>query len=753
MSQHPDFQQEQRYLHHAKTYMQNLLTASAQDLKTAQDNIRTSLADLDYLDSSLSYLNILENARFFEMARDQQDSLLAVQNKPYFARISFQRHDATDIETFYIGKTSLFDQQTHEPIIIDWRSPIANVYYDGRLGDLTYDVRGEQHHGHLHAKRQYKIEQGELLDIRDVDLTTTDELLQEALEGKADVRLTEIVSTIQKEQNEIIRAHLKQPIIVQGAAGSGKTTIALHRISYFLYTMGDHFKAQQLMILAPNDLFIDYISDVLPDLGVGKIQQTTFQQYIVQALSLKITPENQNDTLEKLIVATDSSSAWLLQWKGSLAFRDALDRYVDKLEADMAAQFEDVFLEKYRLLRASKLQKLFLEELHYLPLEQRLERIKKVMQADVKRKEKAVYQALSDRYEATLDKILNGIRDAEKRRRLIFKYTDERDERLPQIKQEAKTKTASYMRRFKKFNVKTLYREFVTNRNLLADLVPDWTVEQLEQFLQAHKKERWHADDLAALYYLTARLKGIRNEWKMKVVFIDEVQDYSLLQLASLQAGLETDMFTMVGDVAQGIHSYRSLTEWDSVRALFPRATYTTLQKSYRTTIEIMNVANNILQQMDEALPLVEPVVRHGEHPQFIQCAAFDTALLMQQDKLLREKGYRSIAFICKTTADAITYAEQLRNDGYIVQLLTENSELDQTKLLIVPSHLAKGLEFDAVIVGAFDTPFYPQSLDRKLLYVALTRAMHHLTLIAPSIEHFLLTADAIEHNENPKSK
>lgn len=743
---HPDFEQEQHYLHHARNYMDIILQDSARDLKTAQDNIRTSIADLDYLDSSLSYLNILANARFFEMARSQQDSLLAVQNKPYFARIDFQRDGAAETEQLYIGKTSLFHRETHEPIIVDWRSPIANVYYDGRLGDLTYDVRGEENSGHLHAKRQYKIEQGQLLDIRDIDLTTTDELLQEALEGKADVRLTEIVSTIQKEQNEIIRAHLKQPIIVQGAAGSGKTTIALHRISYFLYTMGDHFKAEQLMILAPSKLFIGYIGDVLPELGVDKICQTTYSEYVCNALKLKVKLANPNEALEHLIEASHTTEAWLPKLKGSLHYKELLDRYVHRLELEIAEQFEDVFLEKYRLIRKARLKKLFLEDFAYMPLEKRLERIKKVLQADVKRKEKAVYQALSDRYEATLDKILNGIRDKEKRRRLIFQYTAERDERLPQIKQQAKTAASSYMRRFKKINVKTMYRELVTNPLLLAEIAPELTIDEQAQFIAAHKKERWSVDDLAAVYYLAARIKGISEEWQMKVVFIDEVQDYSLMQLSALQAGLETDMFTMVGDLAQGIHSYRSLNEWQSVQQLFPRATYTTLQKSYRTTIEIMDVANEVLSQMEEELPLVEPVVRHGEKPVFIQQQAFSVQTVVQQEQLLRQQGFRSIALICKTSEEAAQYAQLLNAEGYAVQLLTETSELDQAQLLIVPSHLAKGLEFDAVMVAAFEIAFYNRALDRKLLYVALTRAMHHLTLIGPALTHFLLQpSDAIQ--------
>ncbi|MET1012895.1 MAG: 3'-5' exonuclease, partial [Paenisporosarcina sp.] len=216
------------------------------------------------------------------------------------------------------------------------------------------------------------------------------------------------------------------------------------------------------------------------------------------------------------------------------------------------------------------------------------------------------------------------------------------------------------------------------------------------------------------------------------------VQDYSIFQLAALKEGLDTDMFTMVGDLAQGIHSYRALTSWDPVVDLFPRATYTTLQKSYRTTIEIMEMANTILLQMDEELPLVEPVVRHGIPPVFHEMNELNAKSIESMLNEIRGRGHHSIALICKTTKEAARIAKIL-NEEFPVQLLTDHSDIDQQKLLIVPSHLAKGLEFDAVVVTALDEPFRPHSIDRKLLYVAMTRPMHELHLIGPSLQAFLL--------------
>lgn len=736
-----DFQEEIERLAYTKQYMDEILEASQRDLKAVQDKIKESMANLEYIDSSDSYINILTNSRFFELALNQKESLEAVKKKPYFARIHFQRNGEAE-ELLYIGKTSLFHNETFEPIIVDWRSPVANVYYDGRLGEITYQVREEEYTGHLFSKRQYKIEDGYLISFQDVDLTTNDELLQDALSGKADVRLTEIVATIQKEQNEIIRAHLRQPILVQGAAGSGKTTIALHRISYFLYTMGEHFNPEQLMILAPNKLFIDYIGDVLPELGVEHICQTTYAEYVQQATGIKLKLQNPNEQLEEIMEdGIDALPSFNIpKIKGSLLYRDILDRYIKIHEQKLASLFaEDVYIEKYRIMRGSHLKKLFLIEFAYMPIEKRLERIKKVVQTEVKRKSKAVLSTLNARYEEMIGKALSGLRDPDKRRETVTKFIDERDARIPKIKELSKTAATAYMRRFDKEKIKPMYRKLLTDRILLREVAPEWSFDEQERFISAHAKERWVLEDLAALYYLHAKVKGIADEWKMRVVFIDEVQDYSLFQLAALKAGLETDMFTMVGDLAQGIHSYRSLTEWDSVLELFPRANYFTLQKSYRTTIEIMEVANKILSKMDDDLPLVEPVVRHGNEPTFIKCDEFDAQQIHAIYNQIKQNGHQSIALICKTTREATEYAKLLTTFGVDAQVLNEDSELRGSKLLVVPSHLAKGLEFDAVILAAFDTPYFDTVIDRKLLYVALTRAMHELYLVGPNEDVFLL--------------
>src|SRR5690606_13492366 len=283
-----DFKLEVERLDFTKKYMDIVIQASESTEENFRENLKGALDGVDFKDSSLSYLNMLTNSTLFRRTHEEVRSLKKNRNKPYFARINFTQKETGKEEILYFGKVSLFDKETQQPIIVDWRSPIANLYYDGRLGDVSYEAEGEEYKGYLSLKRQYIIEDGELEEIRDVDLTTTDELLQKSSSESASNRLTDIVSTIQEEQNNIIRADLNKPIIVQGAAGSGKTTIALHRISYFIYTYADYFSPDQLMILAPNRLFIDYISEVLPELGVDNILQTTFVDFVKKCLGKPI---------------------------------------------------------------------------------------------------------------------------------------------------------------------------------------------------------------------------------------------------------------------------------------------------------------------------------------------------------------------------------------------------------------------------------------------------------------------------------
>ncbi|MFL6558359.1 MAG: HelD family protein, partial [Bacillus sp. (in: firmicutes)] len=468
-------------------------------------------------------------------------------------------------------------------------------------------------------KRQYEIENGLLKEIRDIDLTTHDELLQKSLSGKADNRLTEIVATIQNEQNEVIRASLKHPIIVQGAAGSGKTTIALHRISYFLYSSGYRFPPEKLMILAPNKLFIDYISAVLPDLGVNKIKQTTFIEFMRNCLGKKIKLLSPNSKLMAFINGNEKTKwiQWVSSYKGSLEFKEVIDNYLKEIELNLAPS-EDFMIEKSRLLRGEKLKTLFLKEFQYLPIYNRLDKIKNLLTNDLRIKKSMILSKLNSKYDDALDKALYSTRlDAEKRREKVVNFMDSKEKRIRSVEQESKVAVKNYMNSFVIKNIFILYKELMTSPELLkkySRTLSEIECKKLSKYcMTVFNKKLLELEDLAPLFYIKAKLEGIEDKYKMKSVFIDEAQDYSYFQFSALKEGFETDLFTIVGDLAQGIHSYRGLNSWEPlVKEIFPNANYQTLQKSYRTTVEIMHLANDILSIMDKDLPKVEPVIRHG---------------------------------------------------------------------------------------------------------------------------------------------
>ncbi|WP_449538838.1 RNA polymerase recycling motor HelD [Ferdinandcohnia sp. Marseille-Q9671] len=750
VEKHKDFETEAERLEFTKQYMEIVIRASESTEENFREDLKGALEGTDFKDSSLSYLNMLTNSTLLRRTHEEVRNLKRNRSKPYFARINFKRDETGNEEVLYFGKVSLFDKETQQPIIVDWRSPVANLYYDGRLGEVSYEAEGEEYKGYLSLKRQLIIEQGELEEIRDVDLTTTDELLQKSLSESASNRLTDIVSTIQEEQNNIIRADLNKPIIVQGAAGSGKTTIALHRISYFIYTYAEYFTPEQLMILAPNRLFIDYISEVLPELGVDHILQTTLVDFVKKCIGkpIKLTkPEGKLLGFIHEEYEDPEMIGWISSFKGSLEYRDILEHYIEDILQTLLPQ-EDFFVSKFRLYKARDIHHLLTYEYRYLPYYKRIEKIKKVLQNTVRLEKKKMLHKVSNFYDKKLDDVLFKTQiDPEKRRRYVSKALDKKAELIEEITKQSRTAVNSYIKKIPHHDIFYYYKKFV------VELFPTYasgiiTEEQIQFFVQyqskLQKEKQYELEDLASLLYIQAKLYGIKKELKARNIVIDEAQDYSYFQLAALKTALETDMFTIVGDLAQGIHSYRGINNWTPVlEEIFPRATYKTLQKSYRTTIEIMNTANQLLQLLQLELPLVEPVVRHGDKPSFHYTNNSEKETVVAISKeicALYHENMKTVAIIGKTHKECQKLAKAFKKYSDLpVQLLIENEEINKEEVVIVSSHLSKGLEFDAVIIYSNDERFTKNEIDIKLLYVSMTRPLHRLHFFGKDIRDFLL--------------
>ena len=745
---HPNFDEEAERLDFTKKYMDIVIQASESTEENFRENLKGALDGVDFKDSSLSYLNMLTNSTLLRRTHEEVRNLKRNRNKPYFARINFNREETGKEEVLYFGKVSLFDKETQQPIIVDWRSPVANLYYDGRLGDVSYEAEGEEYNGYLALKRQFIIEDGELAEIRDVDLTTTDELLQKSLSESASNRLTDIVSTIQEEQNSIIRADLNKPIIVQGAAGSGKTTIALHRISYFIYTYAEYFSPDQLMILAPNRLFIDYISEVLPELGVDHIQQTTFVDFVKKCLGKPIKLTKADSKLLGFIHDEYKNAEmikWISAFKGSLEYRDMLEHYVEDILSSLLPK-EDFFVSKFRLYKARDIHHLMTYEYRYLPYYKRIEKVKKVLQNTVRLEKKKMLHKVTKFYDDKLDKVLFKTQiDPEKRRRYVTKALDKKAELIEEITKQSRTAVNTYIKKLPHHDVFYYFQRFVTERfpTYASGILTD---EQIQFFMDYQKqlKKSYELEDLAGLLFLKAKLYGVKKELKARNVVIDEAQDYSYFQLAALKTALETDMFTIVGDLAQGIHSYRGINNWATVRDnIFPRATYKTLQKSYRTTIEIMNAANQLLELLHLNLPMVEPVVRHGKKPVFHQISGSEKETvhtMTEVIKTLYDDNMKTVAIIGKTNKECQKLAKAFNKYSALpVQFLKENEEINKEEVVIVSSHLSKGLEFDAVMIYSNEEVFDHNEIEIKLLYVSMTRPLHRLHFFGTDLTNFLL--------------
>ncbi|MCD5324831.1 MULTISPECIES: RNA polymerase recycling motor HelD [Pontibacillus] len=749
MKEHPDYQEELDRLTFTKVYMDSVIAAQESDQETLRKRQESTVAALDFKDSSLKYQDMLTHANFMKMSKDQLENLKKLRKKPYFARIDYHRKEKPERETFYIGKVSLFDRETQQPIILDWRSPLANVYYEGRVGDVSYEAHGETYEGNVSLKRQYSIEEGELQDFRDIDITTKDDLLQDSLSQNADHRLTEIVSTIQEEQNRVIRADLRKPIVVQGAAGSGKTTIALHRVSYFLYTLQDIFSPEEMLILAPNRLFIDYMKEVLPELGVEKSRSTTYVDYVKLVTNHSFTVQTQHETLMNILEHSDEEESILrmAEWKGSKEFQPVLDQFLQYMKKEFLVE-TDLKIAGFRVVNGKKIRKLFVEDYSYLPFYKRKEKIRQVLMSDVRRKKKVMLQKMTKKYDDELDRALYGIKDPDKRKRRVSFLLDQKDAKLKQIESESKKAVREYMKQYPNDPLPTYFRRFYEEADRFHMLMKDFGTDSDREFMRSHtlrqiKKKTVDAEDLATLLYLHAILYGLDPDYKAKKVVMDEAQDYSYMEFVSLKRALNTDLFTIVGDLAQGIYQYRGLKEWKPIlEDVFRAPNYLTLQKTYRTTIEIMEVANSILTSMNANLPLAEPVLRRGDQPSFhsTRQKGWEDNLFEEYNRL-RKEGFKSFVLIGKTVKECQLIVQSL--EPYVpedsLQFVQGEEEMMKDRIIILPVYLAKGLEFDCVFLVNLNETYAPSLLDRKLLYVAMTRPLHRLQFWGKEPQAFLL--------------
>ena len=623
---------------------------------------------------------------YLEKIRLMEKSL----NKPYFARLDFKRDGESDIEELYIGKVGIIDEKNNN-IIIDWRAPVSSMYYDSNIGDASYKAPEGTCTGKLLLKRQYEIENKQLKSYQDVDTVSNDELLKPYLEASVDNRLKNIVSTIQHEQNRIIREPVNKNLIIQGVAGSGKTTVALHRIAYLVYNNRENIKPQQYLISGPNKFFANYISGVLPDLDVEDVKQLTYDELCSEILQENITLIDEDIKLLKSI--KNEKELTYQKIKVSMQFKKALDKYIKEIK-ESTIPIYGVRINEKEIISNEFIKQIYnsFEEL--------------------------------DEYDNIKTRLM--------RTNLFFeKYIDENIEQYREYSdKELKKALKTYFNKLIP-KITKIYQNFLSNLDKYLEISED-IKEQVKINIINLKNKKFEFEDLSSLIYLKAKMNGIDEYGKYKQIVIDEAQDYGEFTFFSLKFILKNAAFSIFGDLAQSIYQYRSIENWESVlnNTFRYQGEIQYLLKSYRTTTEIMDSANNITKYIK--LNTAKPVIRHGKKVSFIKYKEKNEqiSLIKRILEQYKTQNYKTIAIICKNEEEAQElYIKLEMND---IKNITLNDTEYNGGICIITSYLAKGLEFDGVIISNSGEEEYNSNkiIDMKLLYVAMTRPLHELTIL-----------------------
>ncbi|MBH5316473.1 ATP-binding domain-containing protein [Paenibacillus sp. GSMTC-2017] len=686
MSEHIAFEEEQARL-----------ASSLQDIEEQLRGIGPKYTGDDFTEQVLDF------------QREERKQRLEVAFKePYFGRIDFQEmfQDGVAIEDvtkpLYIGKAGVARSgNSNELLVIDWRAPAASLFYSFTGGDALaeYVSPDGDISGHVHLKRNFMIRQGELVRLVDSYVRgqeedgVTDEFLLFRLGENKDNKLRDIVSTIQGEQDKIIRAERNKALFIQGVAGSGKTTVALHRLAFLLYQYEGRIRADRMIIFAPNRMFLDYISGVLPELGVGDIGQTTFGDWALELLDHSIQLSDPSETMMHWFEERRTEEEWENasgRWKGSIAFKEAIDG------------------------RISELQETILPTESFIPLP-RFELKPEMM--------REWYE--TDYGDETI--MVKRDRLASRIRRWLESELKQRGVVDKKIRAQALAKLNSFVKKMPSFSAVKLYVSLFRGKTALPGVpkaIAKSTADRLGSGMAA-------AEDLAPLTYIHLKLYGLSSA-PFDHVVIDEAQDYSPFQLEVLRLCQRTVSMTILGDLQQGIHGYTGVHSWNELQGLFQEEDtgFFELNRSYRSTMEIIEFANYILGSMTGGVKPAVPVFRSGDSV-IAEHVNNDDWLcsILQVAKEWQAKGeYDTISIIGRTERESYDIHQYLIANGMEASLVQSKQPTYGGGLTVVPVYLSKGLEFDAVLIADVGAEAY-ETMDAKLLYVGCTRALHKLKL------------------------
>lgn len=668
--------QEKEYLKQIISFLKKVIGNTDASVK---DHVNTLAEYKDYIWSNKDIdpheirsmrESILNHFALGESVINKRKRLTKILAIPYFGRIDFlEKKENSKVMPTYIGIHTFYDPESRATLIHDWRAPVSSMFYDHELGEAGYRSPSGEIKGVISLKRQYRIRGGKMEFMIESALTVHDDILQKELSSNADDKMKNIVATIQREQNRIIRNEDIRTLIIQGVAGSGKTSIALHRIAYLLYTFRDSISSKDILIISPNKVFSDYISNVLPELGEETVPETSMEQILSGVLEHKYKYQTYFGLVNELLEKPSSSLINRIAYKASFGFISELDKFILHIE-NTYFKAADVKLTKYITIPAPFIEEQYLRFNRY-PIRRRFDAM-------------ADYMLDMLKIQYTFTVTTTGRNLLKKEIRLMFAGNNDIQ----------------------------VYKDFFK-----------WTNNP--GMFKMRKGHTLEYSDLAPLAYLHLALEGNGNQpFRVKHLLIDEMQDYSPIQYKVIQK-LFPCRKTVLGDAGQSVNPYGSSTA-ETIQKSLTASEIMKLCKSYRSTFEITDFAQKIHPNAE-----LEPVARHGEKPQILQfgSAVEELSGIMGLISTYRKSGYKSLGIICKTEQQARKMADMLKSYANDISFLSSQSSAFVQGIVITSAHMAKGLEFDEVIIPQTDERNYRSEIDKSMLYVAVTRAMHRLTL------------------------
>lgn len=645
----------------------NKVSTFSKDLQEQKNYLYENKADMDHVEKNAVRQSVTSAVLTGEKVLERKNRIQKLLSSPYFGRFDFSKNGNHPAYPVYIGVHAFFDEKEKSNLIHDWRAPVSTLFYDFENGPAGYETPDGRVNGHILLKRQYRIRNGTMEYMLESSLNIHDDVLQKELSKSSDEKMNQIVATIQRSQNAIIRDETSRELIIQGVAGSGKTSIALHRIAFLLYRFRDEISSNDILILSPNKVFADYISNVLPELGEEKIPEMIMEELADKLLDGKHRFQSFFRQVSALHEKKDEALRERIRFKSSFEFLTKLNEYLTYIENNYFSP--ELLMVNRHPVPANYIEELF-RKWHRIPLFARFNKVVEDIERDL---------MFYNNYEIS-GKERTALRKSVKN---MFRIT----------------------------NLRALYKDFFAwmNRPHLLKMAP---------------RSAWEYADVFPLIYLKIKLEGTATFSGVKHLLIDEMQDYTPVQYAVL-ARLFPCRKTILGDASQSVSNISSSGP-EEIARVFPGAGLMRLNKSYRSTYEITRFAQRILPDTK-----VDPMERHGEDPLQVGCRSGAEELNVIRETIIqfKESEFHSLGIICKTQKQAGHLYHKLSEHFPETVLLTEESGAFQAGITVCSIHMAKGLEFDEVVVAGTDSKNYESSDDRNLLYIACTRAMHRLKL------------------------